>query len=68
MKTEEICEDSFIKKINISIAAAGTGGHINPGIAIAESLQKNGYNISWIGTTKGMENKLIDKIKFQSFL
>jgi len=67
MKTEEICEDSFIKKINITIAAAGTGGHINPGIAIAETLQKNGYNISWIGTTKGMENKLIDKIKFQFF-
>ena len=67
MKTGEICEGSFIKKINITIAAAGTGGHINPGIAIAESLQKNGYNISWIGTTKGMENKLIDKMKFQFF-
>ena len=67
MIIEEICEDNFIKKVNITIAAAGTGGHINPGIAIAEILQMEGYNISWLGTTKGMENKLIDKIKFQFF-
>ncbi|MBT4571007.1 MAG: undecaprenyldiphospho-muramoylpentapeptide beta-N-acetylglucosaminyltransferase [Nitrosomonadales bacterium] len=65
MKIEEICEDNFIKKVNIMIAAAGTGGHINPGIAIAEYLQKNGYKISWLGTPKGMENKLINKTKFQ---
>ena len=67
MIIEEICEDNFIKKINITIAAAGTGGHINPGIAIAEILQMEGYSLSWLGTPKGMENKLIDKIKFQFF-
>ena len=67
LRIEEICEGNFIKKVNITIAAAGTGGHINPGIAIAESLQKNGYNISWLGTPKGMENKLINKKKFQFF-
>ena len=67
MIIEEICEDNFIKKVNITIAAAGTGGHINPGIAIAEILHMEGYNISWLGTPKGMENKLIDKIKFQFF-
>ena len=67
MIIEEICEGNFIKKINITIAAAGTGGHINPGIAIAETLQKNGYIISWLGTPKGMENKLINKKKFKFF-
>ena len=60
LRIEEICEGNFIKKVNITIAAAGTGGHINPGIAIADNLKKNGYNISWLGTPKGMENKLID--------
>jgi len=40
LRIEETCGDNFIKNINISIAAAGTGGHINPGIAVAESLQK----------------------------
>ena len=67
MRIEEICEGNFIKKVNITIAAAGTGGHINPGIAIADNLQMDGYNISWLGTPKGMENKLIDKKKFQFF-
>ena len=67
MRIEEICEGNFIKKVNITIAAAGTGGHINPGIAIADNLQMDGYNISWLGTPKGMENKLIDKNKFQFF-
>ena len=67
LRIEEICEGNFIKKVNITIAAAGTGGHINPGIAIADNLQKNGYNISWLGTPKGMENKLINKKKFQFF-
>ena len=67
MIIEEICEGNFIKKVNITIAAAGTGGHINPGIAIADTLQIDGYNISWLGTPKGMENKLIDKKKFQFF-
>ena len=46
---EGICEGNFIKKVNITIAAAGTGGHINPGIAIAEYLQKNGYKTAHIG-------------------
>ena len=67
MRIEEICEGNFIKKVNITIAAAGTGGHINPGIAIGDNLQMNGYYISWLGTPKGMENKLIDKKKFQFF-
>ena len=67
LRIEEICEGNFIKKVNITIAAAGTGGHINPGIAIADNLKKNGYNISWLGTPKGMENKLINKKKFQFF-
>lgn len=65
MRIEETCGDNFIKNINISIAAAGTGGHINPGIAVAESLQKKGYTILWLGTPKGMENRLVDKKKYK---
>ncbi len=41
------------------IAAAGTGGHIIPGLAIATQLQKQGWHIEWIGTKKGMENTLV---------
>jgi UDP-N-acetylglucosamine--N-acetylmuramyl-(pentapeptide) pyrophosphoryl-undecaprenol N-acetylglucosamine transferase len=41
------------------IAAAGTGGHIIPGMAIAAQLKKQGWHIEWIGTQKGMENTLV---------
>lgn len=41
--------------------AAGTGGHIYPGLAIAEVLVKNGWNIVWLATPAGMEHKLVGK-------
>ena len=45
------------------IACAGSGGHINPGIAIANAIMKNEENseILFIGTKTGMENDLVKK-------
>jgi UDP-N-acetylglucosamine--N-acetylmuramyl-(pentapeptide) pyrophosphoryl-undecaprenol N-acetylglucosamine transferase len=43
----------------ILIMAAGTGGHIFPGLAIAGELAARGWNIHWMGTPAGMENKLV---------
>jgi len=43
----------------ILIMAAGTGGHIFPGLAIARELHSRGWNIHWMGTPTGMENKLV---------
>ena len=43
----------------ILIIAGGTGGHIYPGIAIADYLRAKGFSITWLGTRQGMENKLI---------
>lgn len=44
---------------HLVIMAAGTGGHIIPGLAVAEEMRRRGWSVSWIGTETGMENKLV---------
>jgi UDP-N-acetylglucosamine--N-acetylmuramyl-(pentapeptide) pyrophosphoryl-undecaprenol N-acetylglucosamine transferase len=39
--------------------AAGTGGHVIPGLAVAREMLARGWTVSWLGTTHGMENKLV---------
>ena len=45
------------------IAAAGTGGHINPGIAIANKIKEKETNseIIFIGTGRGLEKDLVPR-------
>ncbi|WP_426104028.1 undecaprenyldiphospho-muramoylpentapeptide beta-N-acetylglucosaminyltransferase [Massilia sp. TSP1-1-2] len=45
----------------LMIMAAGTGGHIFPGIAIARTMQARGWEVSWLGTAHGMEQDLVPK-------
>ena len=55
--------------MKVIIAAAGTGGHINPGIAIASIIEKEnpGSDIRFIATGKKLEEDLISKAGYQSY-
>ncbi len=44
---------------HLVIMAAGTGGHIMPGLAVAEEMKRRGWTVSWLGTAAGMENRLV---------
>ena len=44
---------------HLVVMAAGTGGHVMPGLAVAREMQSRGWTVSWLGTTHGMENRLV---------
>ena len=53
--------------MRVIIAAAGTAGHINPGIAIANKIKQEEKNskILFIGTTRGLENDLVPRAGYE---
>lgn len=53
--------------MKVVIAAAGTGGHINPGIAIANKIMEKEPNskIIFIGTDRGLENDLVPRAGYE---
>ena len=55
------------EKLRAIIAAAGTAGHINPGIAIANKIveEQKDSKILFIGTTRGLENDLVPRAGYE---
>lgn len=53
--------------MRVIIAAAGTAGHINPGLAIANKIKKEEKDseIIFIGTTRGLENDLVPRAGYK---
>ena len=45
--------------MKIVLTGGGTSGHVTPNIALFEPLKKEGFEIFYIGTKKGIENTLI---------
>ncbi len=50
---------------NIVIAGGGTGGHLYPGIALAQEFEKRGgFEILFIGTSYGIENRVLPTLPY----
>ena len=50
-----------MKNKKLLVMAGGTGGHVFPAIAVAQTLQKQEWDICWLGTKDRMEAQLVPK-------
>ena len=54
-------------KVRVLMTGGGTGGHVNPAIAIADVIRANqpDAQIEFVGTSRGIENKLVPKAGYR---
>ena len=43
----------------IMVMAGGTGGHVFPALAVAQYLQEQNWQVSWLGSKQGLESRVI---------
>lgn len=55
--------------MRVLMTGGGTGGHVNPAIAIAEIIKMNqpDSEIAFVGTKKGIENRLVPKAGYELY-
>ncbi|WP_432584893.1 UDP-N-acetylglucosamine--N-acetylmuramyl-(pentapeptide) pyrophosphoryl-undecaprenol N-acetylglucosamine transferase [Streptomyces sp. HD1123-B1] len=55
------------RPLSVVIGAGGTGGHIYPGLALAEALRRAdpSAHISFVGTERGLETRLIPEAGYR---
>jgi UDP-N-acetylglucosamine--N-acetylmuramyl-(pentapeptide) pyrophosphoryl-undecaprenol N-acetylglucosamine transferase len=52
----------------VMIMAGGTGGHVFPALAVAARLRDAGARLAWIGTARGIENRLVPEANIRLHL
>ena len=53
-------------RLRVLIAGGGTGGHVIPALAIARELRdSHGAEVRFVGTTRGLETKLVPEAGFR---
>jgi UDP-N-acetylglucosamine--N-acetylmuramyl-(pentapeptide) pyrophosphoryl-undecaprenol N-acetylglucosamine transferase len=50
--------------LRVLIAGGGTGGHLFPGVALAEAIVARGGHVAFVGTARGIEARVIPELGF----
>ncbi len=50
--------------MKLVIAGGGTGGHVYPGIAVAEEVRSRGGDVVFVGTERGLESRIVPAAGF----
>lgn len=56
---------SLAKPKTILLMAGGTGGHIFPALAVAQSLRERGHQVVWLGSENSMEARLVPQYEIE---
>lgn len=52
----------------VVIAGGGTGGHLYPGLAVADELVRRGHRVAFVGTARGIEARVIPETPYDLHL